>query len=77
MDNHVISIDSWVESGVNYEKQSVSDFNSHYCHCGAGVWLLSNNNDKNENEGLPSSIDQYYQSKPPVYLISMFDLGQL
>jgi cytochrome c556 len=42
---------------------------------GAGVWLLSNNNDKNEKEGLPSSIDQYYQSKPPVYLISMFELG--
>lgn len=42
---------------------------------GAGVWLLSNNKDKNENEGLPSSIDQYYQSKPPVYLISMFELG--
>jgi cytochrome c556 len=42
---------------------------------GAGVWLLSNNNEKNENEGLPSSIDQYYQSQPPVYLISMFELG--
>jgi cytochrome c556 len=42
---------------------------------GAGVWLLSNNNDTNENEGLPSSIDQYYQTKPPVYLISMFELG--
>jgi cytochrome c556 len=42
---------------------------------GAGAWLLSNNNDKNENEGLPPSIDQYYQTKPPVYLISMFELG--
>jgi cytochrome c556 len=42
---------------------------------GAGVWLLSNNNDKNKNEGLPSSIDQYYKSQPPVYLISMFELG--
>lgn len=42
---------------------------------GAGVWLLSNNNDTNENEGLPSSIDQYYKSQPPVYLISMFELG--
>lgn len=42
---------------------------------GAGVWLLSNNNDKNENEGLPSSIDQYYKSQPPVYLVSMFELG--
>lgn len=43
---------------------------------GAGVWLLSNNNDKNENEELPSSLDQYYQSQPPVYLISMFQLGE-
>lgn len=42
---------------------------------GAGVWLLSNNKDKNENEELPLSIDQYYQSRPPVYLISMFELG--
>jgi len=42
---------------------------------GAGVWMLSNNNEENENEGLPSSIDQYYQSQPPVYLTSMFDLG--
>ena len=42
---------------------------------GEGVWLLSNNNDKNENEGLPSSIDQYYKSQPPVYLVSMFELG--
>ena len=42
---------------------------------GAGAWLLSNNNDTNENEGLPSSIDQYYQSQPPVYLTSMFELG--
>jgi len=42
---------------------------------GAGAWLLSNNNDTNENEGLPLSIDQYYQTKPPVYLKSMTDLG--
>lgn len=42
---------------------------------GAGVWLLSNNKEKNENEVFPSSIDQYYQSRPPVYLISMFELG--
>jgi len=42
---------------------------------GAGVWLLSNDSDKSENEGLPSSIDQYYKSQPPVYLISMFELG--
>ncbi|MCX9082253.1 MAG: hypothetical protein OIN83_08645 [Candidatus Methanoperedens sp.] len=43
---------------------------------GAGVWLLSNNNDKNEKEGLPSSIDKYYQNQPPVYLINMFELGE-
>ncbi|MCX9084373.1 MAG: hypothetical protein OIN87_06210 [Candidatus Methanoperedens sp.] len=42
---------------------------------GAGVWLLSNNNDKNKNEELPSSLDRYYQSQPPVYLVSMFELG--
>ena len=38
--------------------------------------LSSNNNNKTEKEGLPSSLDQYYKSKPPVYLIDMFELGE-
>src|SRR3990170_4692521 len=43
---------------------------------GAGVWLASSKNDKSEKEGLPPSLDQYYKSKPPVYLIKMFGLGE-
>lgn len=43
---------------------------------GAGVWLASNNNTKHEEEALPQSLDQYYMSKPPVYLINMFVLGE-
>ena len=43
---------------------------------GAALWMASSNNNKPEKEGLPSSLGQYYESKPPVYLIKMFELGE-
>lgn len=42
---------------------------------GAALWMASGNNNKPEKEGLPPSLGQYYESKPPVYLIKMFELG--
>ena len=42
---------------------------------GAGVWLATSKDNKPEKEGLPPSLGQYYESKPPVYLIKMFELG--
>ena len=43
---------------------------------GAALWIASGNSNKPDKEGLPPSLGQYYESKPSVYLIKMFELGE-
>lgn len=40
------------------------------------LWMASAGTSKSENNGLPKSLDIYYQTMPPKYLIDMYILGE-
>ena len=40
------------------------------------LWMASAGSSKSENKDLPKSLDQYYETMPPKYLIDMYILGE-
>lgn len=43
---------------------------------GSGLVLVSEGNNKDSStKELPKSLDQYYRTQPPLYLIKMYELG--